>query len=273
MKISTKAKDCAVIAIILISCVLTAVFDFVEFSAFNSEIYNKLFGNILPLLFGTLAVTLLVWRSGAKLFQKPQKLLYLIPCLIIAVDNFPFAAYFAGKMQLLHTDAGHFLSFGFYCLLVGVFEEMIFRGILFQFLCERFSKDKKGLLKTYFLSSVLFGCMHLFNLFAGAGIGQTLLQVGYSTLTGGLFAFAFLKTKNILISAVTHALYNFCGLLFTAELGLGNGSVIDLPTALVMLAVSLLVGVFVLYKTFTYPESERKELYARLAVRSAQNGK
>ncbi|MBQ8658338.1 MAG: CPBP family intramembrane metalloprotease [Clostridia bacterium] len=268
MKIPSKYKDWAVIAIILISCVLTAVFDFVELSVSDSEIYNKLVGNILPLLFGTLAVTLLVWRSGANLFQKPQKLLYIIPCLIIAVDNFPFAAYFAGKMQLLHTDAGHFLLFGLYCLFVGVFEELIFRGIVFQLLCERFSKDKRGLLKTYFLSSVLFGCMHLLNLFAGAGIGQTLLQVGYSTLTGGLFAFALLKTKNILIPAATHALYNFCGLLFTAELGLGSGSVIDLPTALVMLIVSLIISVFVLYKTFTYPEEEREVLYSRLGIES-----
>ena len=95
-----------------------------------------------------------------------------------------------------------------------------------------------------------------------------LVQVGYTILTGGLFAFCLIKTKNILCCAVVHAVYNFCGLLMGAEsaLGLGTGVVFDLGTVITMLIVSVLVGGFILYKVFTYTEKERIELYAKLAV-------
>ncbi len=252
------------VGVILVCCALTAVFDFVKIPFTGAGIYDRLLGKILSQGFGSVAVILLLLRGGSKLFGKPTKLWALIPCLIIAIDNFPFAAYFADKMELTHTNVSHFLLFGSYCLLVGLFEEIIFRGIVFAVLANRFKKTKKGFLLTYLLSSALFGATHLLNLFAGAGVGPTLLQVGYSTLTGGLFAFALIKTKNVLIPAFIHALYNFCGLLFTSTVGLGTGSVLDFPTAMTMLAVCVPVGLFVVYKVWKYPETERIELYSRL---------
>ncbi len=266
MQNPSKRKEIIAIAFILLSCVLSGVFEFIPVALFEQEIYNKLFQNILSLTFATIAVLLLIRRCGYRIFSRPQKLFCLLPCLLIAIDNFPFAAYFKGKLELKYAQPFAFFTFAVYCLSVGVFEEILFRGILFGVLAERFSKDKKGLLKTYVLSSVIFGVIHLLNLFTGANVGATLLQACYSVLTGGLFAYALLKSKNVLISALVHAVYNFCGLLFTAELGLGYGSVIDLPTALTMLVVCLLVGSFVVYQVLTYPETERVELYARFGL-------
>ena len=266
MQNSSKRKRTIMITAIILSCLLTAIFEFVSISPFKQTIYNKLLQNILPLPFATLSVLLLARTCGYKLFFRPQKLFCLLPCLLIAIDNFPFASYFAGKLELKYAQPLAFFGFAVYCLFVGLFEEILFRGILFGVLTERFSKDKKGLLKSYMLSSLIFGLMHLLNLFTGASIGATLLQACYSILTGGLFAYAFLKSKNILIPALVHAVYNCCGLLFTAELGLGYGSLIDLPTALTMLCVCSLVGCFVVYQVLTYPERERTELYVRLGV-------
>lgn len=250
---------------LLLLCAATAILEVIDIEYCTDEIYNRLIGNTVPLIVGTVAVTLLILRGGGKIFGKPSKLWAMIPCLIIAVDNFPFLSYFAGKMELIHTQPLHFILFGLNCLFVGLFEELIFRGIFFAALAGLFSKDRKGFLKTYILSSVIFGGMHIFNLFAGADPLATLLQVGYSVLTGGLFAFALIKTKNILFPAITHAVYNFGGLLFTAEQGLGAGSVVFyLPTVIMMAIVSVIVGGFVLYKVLTYTEEERIQLYKRL---------
>ena len=93
-----------------------------------------------------------------------------------------------------------------------------------------------------------------------------MLQAGYSMLTGGLFAFVMIKTKIVLFPALIHAVYNFCGLLFTKEVGLGLGSILDLPTGIMMAVISVVVGAFVLYKVWKYPENERIELYNRLGV-------
>lgn len=252
------------IAVILIVCAITLVLDFLKISYLKDEFRNSLFSKIVQQSCGALAAGLLMRRLGLKLFGKPQQWLYLIPCLVIAIDNFQFYAYFSGKMELVRTGAADVILFALYCLSVGLFEEMIFRGIIFSVLADRLSKDKKGLWKAYIFSSLIFGAAHLFN---GFSFG-TILQVGYTILTGGLFAFVLLKTKNIFCCAFIHALYNFCGLLFDSaeRMGLGTGVVLDLGTAITMAVVCITIGIFVLYSVVQYSYDEQKELYQRLAI-------
>ena len=253
---SERTKEWLLTGVIVLLCALTAVFEFVKLNFCADETANRLLQACLPLLFGGVGVTLLMGRGESGLFGKPTKLWAMLPCLVVAVNNFPFIAYFSGKMSLVYTQGYHFLLFAVYCALVGFFEELIFRGVLFPLLAGRFPNNKKGFLWSYFLCSVIFGLAHIFN--------GDLLQVGYCILTGGLFTYALIKTKNVLFCAITHAVYNFCGLLFTSTVGLGNGSVIDLPTGIMMAVIAVFVGVFVLYQVFTYSEEERAELYKRL---------
>ncbi len=244
---------------------------FLVFSLLNIEYSsdartNRLIRSALPLIFGVGVVAIALVRMKIKLFSKPQRLLFLLPCFLVAVNNFPFASYFAGESVFLSPTAGQVALFALYCLLVGLFEEGVFRGIVFPILAEKLLHNKRGFLLAFVLSSLLFGLVHLFNLFAGASVGGTFLQVGYSTLIGGLCAFALIQTKNILCCAAVHAVYNFCGLLLDGNLGLGGGIVFTLPTTLMMAVVGVMVGVFVLWKTFTYPEDERKLLYRKFGI-------
>lgn len=256
---------------ILILCAITLVLDFLSIPYLKNEIRNAFLNNIIQQTCGAVAVLLLIHKLQLKLFGKPQALLYLIPCIIVAIDNFQFYAYFSGKMQLVHSQPIDFLLFGLNCFTVGLFEEGIFRGILFSVLAGVFTQDKKGLWKTYIYSSVIFGLAHLFNGISAA----TILQVGYTTLTGGLFAFVLLKTKNILCCVFVHGLYNFCGLLFDvpARMGLGTGAVIDLGTAITMAIVSILAIIFVLRAVYKYSEEERMVLYEKLAIPSKNQEK
>ncbi|MBQ8284632.1 MAG: CPBP family intramembrane metalloprotease [Clostridia bacterium] len=214
---------------------------------------------------GMIAVVLIMYRFGLKLFKKLQNWLYLLPCLLIAVDNFPFYSYFQGNMRFVDRSLSSVLLFAGYCLVIGMFEECVFRGLIFSILAGYFSKDKAGLIKTFVISSVLFGLAHIFNVFGG-NVGGTLLQVGYTTLTGGLFAFALIKTKNVLCCGIIHAVYNFCGLLLS-EQGLGGGIVFDLGTGIIMAVISVCVAVFVFYSLYTYKEDELTVLYSRLGIK------
>ena len=256
-----KRRDIIEIIVIIVLCAIMAVLDFLPIKYTSDEVKNGLISDTVPLIIGTVAVIWLMIRGKTGLFGRPTKLWFLIPCLLVAVDNFPFPSYFAGKSQLLYTDVDKWLWFAGFCIFVGVFEECVFRGIVFPLLAGCFSSDKKGLIKTFFISSVIFGGMHLFNIFAGAGIGPTLLQAGYSTLIGGLCAFALMKTKNILFPAFVHGLYDFCGLMLPK---LGSGAIFDTPTVILMAVVGISVGIFVLYSVWRYPEEERIELYKRL---------
>lgn len=241
-----------------------AVLDFVEIHYTSDTINNKFISDTVPLVIGSVAVIWLMARGRSKLFGMPVKLLYLLPCLLVAVNNFPFHSYFTDKVELIPTGADKWILFAFYCAFVGLFEECVFRGILFPLMAGSFSNDQKGFWKTFFFSSMLFGAMHLFNIFAGAGVGPTLLQVVYSTLIGGLCAFVLVKTKNILLCALTHGVYDFCGMLLSTENGFGTGVFYDWQTILVMAVVGVAVGLFVLYGIWKYSDAERQELYKKL---------
>lgn len=243
--------------------VLTLFFEFFTLSVLSTPKRNFFLTKIFSLGFGWAAIALLLKRRGTGLFQKPTKILFLLPALIIAADNFPFASYFAGKMQRTDKETLDLLLFAAYCLFTGLFEETVFRGLLFTVLAERFEQNKNGLTKTVFVSSLVFGAAHLLNMFYG-NIGGALLQAGYSCLTGLAFAYTLIKTKNLFCCALAHGLYNFCGLFFSAEQGLGAGVVFDLPTAVTMLVVSLAVAAFAIFDYCKYTEEERRSLYERL---------
>ena len=259
-----KIKEILSISAILILCVAMAVLSFVDIRYTAHERRNAIIKATVPQAIGIIAVLGMLLRGGTGLFKRPQKLLYMLPCLLVAVNNFPFHSYFVGKSELVYGEIKNIFWFAVYCLSVGVFEEFVFRGVVFPLFAGYFKANKLGLFKTFLFSSVTFGVVHLFNILAGAGVGPTLLQVGYSTLIGGLCAFALIKTKNLLFPAITHAVYNFCGLLLSDELGLGGGIYFDLPTGLMMAGVGVAVGIFVLWSVWKYPEEEREELYTRL---------
>lgn len=261
------------IVIIVLLCAFVLLADFVKLTYVQDALKNAMISKTVQQFSGAVAAILIMRRLDVNLFGKPQQLLYVIPCLIIAVDNFQFSSYFNGNLQLATNEPINFVLFALYCLSVGLFEECIFRGILFSVLASQFPKNKKGVLLTYVVSSLIFGAAHLSN-----GISlATLWQVGYTILTGGLFAFCLIKTKNILCCGFVHAIYNFCGLLFTkfdgvtGTIGLGTGVVFDTGTVITMLVVSVIVGGFVLYKVFTYTDAECACLYEKLGVKFGKN--
>ena len=260
------------IIVIAVFCAFTLAMEFVCRLDRIDSLRETMACKLVQQLCGATAAILLMIRLKLRLFGKPQKWLYLLPCLAVAVANFQFGAYFSGKMQLIYNKPTDILLFAGYCLSVGLFEEMIFRGVVFAVLVSVFAQSKKGFVWTYVVSSLVFGFAHLVN---GFSLG-TLLQIGYSILTGGLFAFCMIKTKNIFCCALVHGIYNFCGLLFevfdpiSGIIGLGAGVVFDLGTVITMLIVDITVGVFVLCKVLTYSEEERVELYQKLSI-TAQN--
>lgn len=263
--------DTVSLILIIFSCVGMAVFSLVPIAYSPNARLNGLLKATVPLLFGCVLALVTVRRLRLRLFGNLQKWLFLLPCILIAVNNFPFASYFTGNSKLLEPTAVEALVFALYCVSVGVFEECVFRGIVFLLLAERLPQNKKGLILTFVISSVIFGLSHLLNLFAGAGIVPTLRQVAYSTLIGGLCAFALIKTKNLIACMLIHALYDFCGLLLDGNVGLGGGVVFTLPDVLLMAIVGIAVGVFVLVCVFRSPEEDRRELYDRLGIKRAQN--
>lgn len=93
---------------------------------------------------------------------------------------------------------------------IGLAEEIIFRGVLFNAFKEYFGETKIGVFKALFLSSVLFGAIHLINLISYPDlVVSTIAQVIYAAFYGFLMGTIYYRSNNIWSVIVLHCLVDF----------------------------------------------------------------
>ena len=85
---------------------------------------------------------------------------------------------------------------------IGFIEEIIFRGFLFKMMA------RDNIKSAIVVSSITFGIGHIINLFNGADLVPTLLQVCYAMAIGYLFVTIFYKSKSLIPCIITHCLVN-----------------------------------------------------------------
>ncbi len=130
----------------------------------------------------------------------------------LALANLPWSPLLHGRATVT-ADGGTVLALLLSCLATALFEELLFRRLLFAALLYRLGTGRRGCFLAILLSSLLFGASHVLNLFAGAGPAAVLLQVGYSFLIGCMAAALYRLTGCLALPVAFHALYNFCGFL------------------------------------------------------------
>ena len=164
----------------------------------------------------------------------PKNLLWCILPLLVALVNFPFSSLIRGIARITRADLlGLFL---FKCLLIGLGEEVLFRGIVFDSLLQAFKKKRDALFWSVLISSVIFALFHFINLLDGADILSVLQQVGYSFLIGAMLAVVLLQTKNLWLCVALHTLFDTGGMIIS-DLGVGD------PQDLVFWILTIVVGV------------------------------
>ena len=180
----------------------------------KNELASSMIENsILRFAGGVIFLVILISYGYGNLFKfnAPVKaLVIIIPAFIVAINNFPISAYLNGRTEVIEPVHNIYL-FLLESFSVGFFEEIIFRGMILMLLLGKLQNKSHGVLKAIIISSLIFGFVHLFNIIQGASYGNTMLQIGYSFLMGLLFAVLYLRTKNIWLIMILHALYNFFG--------------------------------------------------------------
>ena len=126
--------------------------------------------------------------------QNGKALLWLLPMWVLSTGNL------WGGASLRYdgiTTVMAVLSF----LLVGVVEEIVFRGFLFN------GMRRTGKLSVaIFVSACTFGMGHIVNLLTGHATMETLVQVLFAVAWGFLFTFAYLKSGSLLPCIAIHSL-------------------------------------------------------------------
>lgn len=95
-------------------------------------------------------------------------------------------------------------------ILIGVFEEFLFRGLILNILLEKMQKDSfKNKMAAIVISAVLFGLVHLLNLFSMPQlVNATIGQVVYAFFIGIFLGALYLRTHNIWVVVFYHAIYD-----------------------------------------------------------------
>ncbi len=181
--------------------------------------------------------------------QKPfwRSLLFTLPPLLVVVNNMPILSMIRGDAYLVHKAPAYFIWFAAECLAIGLFEELAFRGVIFLMFAEKRHTTRKGLFWSLILTSAVFGGVHLVNVFMGAGIGGVILQIGYSFLIGAMCAVVLLRTRNIWICVLLHAIYDFCGTLVPT---LGAGTWWDTPTVVFTAVLAVATAAYLVWQFF-----------------------
>ncbi len=217
---------------------------------------------------GSVVFIFMTLYMGYRVFtplKKPvlKSLLFGLPALAVAINNFPIIGLATGKAQITDPLGGVLIVVA-YCFAIGMFEEFAFRGLFYLMILDGRRKSTKQIFWTTAASCAVFGLVHLANLAVGANPGATLLQVGYSFLIGGMCAIVLLKTGSIWYCVLLHTVYDIGGTI----LYLGGGVRWDAVTVTITAVLGVAVAVFMTVAltrikpeeiAFLFPEKETKQ--------------
>ena len=222
------------------------------------ETTQLLFKSLVSRLLGSVVFVSLSVYLGYRVFGKPLGGWWkvVLPCLLVVVNNFPIIGMITGNVQLTRPAlVGLFVADA---VLIGVFEELAFRGTLFPAILEKHRGNNRQIFWTTVISSAIFGLVHLANLLEGAGFGATVMQVGYSFLIGGMCAIVLLKTGNLLFCILLHAVFDIGGGFVTY---IGTGSQWDIATVVITVVLAVAVSAWMLYVLFHVKPAETDRFY------------
>lgn len=230
-----------------------------------SLVINSLLGMISPTIFiaegpvGVIAasvITLLIIRLWFKGEYKGS----VIPCEFNKQTAVIIAAYILTMVFSLSSLIINHISLQITYLslctaiFAGVLEETLFRGVLISVLMRRY-KDG-NILVPLFISSAVFGLVHIANIFSGAGVAVTILQLIVSLGVGLALGAIYLLTGNILITMLIHAAHDVIALSIpgnTTESGVMTANSISLTDCLGVLPQVILgaIAVFIMTRPKT----------------------
>ncbi|MBU5257905.1 MULTISPECIES: CPBP family intramembrane glutamic endopeptidase [Bacillus] len=151
------------------------------------------------MLAGCLLLLFIIQKSRFHLkeigFRKGSLGMWVIPILFI--EAIPFIA---GLNTYLSLSS--FTALCFFMVCVGIFEEGIFRGILFQYL------KRINLSTAIWGSAVLFSLGHAANLLSGKSLTLTVAQIIFAFLFGFVAAEIVALTHSLQWVIIWHAVHN-----------------------------------------------------------------
>ena len=125
--------------------------------------------------------------------------------------------------------------------LAGVGEELIFRKILLGFMLK---KNEDKYITYIIICGVLFGVVHLSNLFYGAPVLGVICQLIASSMAGIMFGFAYYYSRSFILCALIHTFYDIAALMSNIG-GQGTATQEIIETVIITALVSTIIAAFI----------------------------
>ncbi|MBD3425137.1 MAG: CPBP family intramembrane metalloprotease [Candidatus Latescibacteria bacterium] len=140
---------------------------------------------------------------------KYKKYIFYLPVIVyIFVFTNGFADYFTINSSTFYSWKTAIL--GIKTLSSGLFEEILFRGLILGILLYNFYDSKRGILKSVIISSLIFGLIHIVNIWTeNQTVKGSFNQVYAAFCLGVMYSAVYLKTGSIIILGVLHSISNF----------------------------------------------------------------
>ncbi len=260
-----KKRNLCIILLISATCLILA-YEFAGQTLLSHIFTNKALTSIGMIITRGLAgavFLVLIWYMGYNVFKPENKkfsrsLLFCIPAFLVVINNLHIYSMLTGKEKVVDS-LGLVGLFALECFCVALFEEMAFRGMVFLRILEKRRDKTSSIIISIFLSSAIFGLIHLVNLFYSSPV-LVLMQIGYSFLVGGMCSVVLLKTHNIWLCVVLHGTFNFCGEVVPR---LGRGYTWDVPTIVITVLLAVFTTVYMIAALVKMPKDELDAIYKK----------
>lgn len=128
---------------------------------------------------------------------------------LLAVVGCAMYAFQAMEQGLALKPMGELITFVVFVILVGLAEEIFFRGIIAESILKRFGNSVSGVIFSVILSGIIFGVVHILNFFSGQSLEESVIQAIATSMLGILLSAIYVRHRNIFGVAVLHALLDF----------------------------------------------------------------
>ena len=177
-------------------------------SYFLSAVQEAVGMVVALLILGRTGKMHLLRRRGSGFFN--GLLVGMYPLFFIGYTFFGTLAFGRPDTPLLPLP--RILTFLLNMILVGVAEELVFRGIIAQTLLERYGTARAGVWKACLVSGVLFGAAHLSNLLGSEPFG-VLMQCVFAASLGVMLAAIYFRTGNLWVTVFLHSAMDIAAML------------------------------------------------------------
>ncbi len=229
----------------------------------DERIFRLIDGSVTRALasFAFLAILFYLGYRVLHPFARPffKSILFSLPAIAVVINNLPIYPLLSGKAYVTGSFGQIMLLFA-ECFFIGLFEETCFRGIVLLGFLEKRRGSVRGRFISVLLTSAVFGLVHIFNLFMGADILSVILQIGYSTLIGCMCSVILMKSANLWLCVMLHAIFDFCGALVPT---FGEGIIWDGFTVTLTVILAVLTTAYLTAAFFKIQECELDRIYKK----------